>query len=330
MPDIEQPTLIQRSDGLLLREIREDKREADFVASTEALDSHGTIIEQNWELDRFRANPVILYAHQSRELPIGQATRIEVKDGKLEVTIKFATEKANPKAEHVWQSVNERTLRGVSVGFWPLDYAWEKRDGREILVFKRQELFEISVTPVPSNPEALAKLKARAMAARSAGEEPAKQEKSMPEQAKQDESAIRALKDEKAALETRVQTLEGQNRALEEKNKVLESQNKHLVEERDAAIKRAEEADAKLIDREVDDLVGRKITAAEKDQFVRLRKLDPELFKQMVEQRRDLKLDEAVTQQASVSTPEGKAPESPTRGDDLDDVVAEMNKALDA
>lgn len=314
MPDIENTELIPRSYGLLLREIREDKREADFVASTEAIDGHGTVVEQNWELERFLANPVILFAHNARELPVGQATRAEVSGGVLECTIRFASEAANPKAEQVWQSVREKTLRGVSVGFLPIDYAWEKRDGREVLVFKRQELLEISMAPVPSNPEALAKLKARAMAARNEGVEP-KQEKPMGDKDK-DESAVRALQEKNAALETRIQALEGQN--------------KRLVEERDAAVKRADDAESKVLEQEIDALVGRKITAEEKDSFVQLAKVDRGLFEKMVAQRRDMKLDEAVTQQSTVTTPEGKAPEGAARVADLDDVTADFNQAASA
>lgn len=63
---------VQRSYGLHIRSVRDDKREADFVASTNALDSWDEIVEQVWRLERFLANPVVLFAHQSCELPIGE------------------------------------------------------------------------------------------------------------------------------------------------------------------------------------------------------------------------------------------------------------------
>jgi hypothetical protein len=51
-------------------------------------------------------------------------------------------------------------LRGLSVGFVPLKYRWEKRDGQEgadeILIIDEAELVEISVVPIPSNPNTLA------------------------------------------------------------------------------------------------------------------------------------------------------------------------------
>lgn len=164
------PGPVARPDGLsfstmLVRSIREDAREADWVASTQAVDSYDTIIQQDWDgphrgLDRYRANPVVLFAHDSWALPIGRATKIGVENPDTEAaalvtTVKFATAKANPMAEYCWQSVLEKTLRGMSVGWRP--GAWERRevDGVMRSVAVRNTLYEQSVCPVPSNPEAL-------------------------------------------------------------------------------------------------------------------------------------------------------------------------------
>ena len=157
------------SKGLTLRSLDENKRSVDFVASTDAIDSYGDIVEQVWRLDRFLENPVILFGHNSRDLPIGQATRCEVTTAngrsQLECTVQLATAEANPVAENVWQSLLQGTLRAVSVGFVPNEYRWEKRDGKDVFVLSDNELHEISVVPIPANPEALAKMKAKALAA---------------------------------------------------------------------------------------------------------------------------------------------------------------------
>jgi HK97 family phage prohead protease len=138
------------------------KREATFIASTSAIDSYDESIDQtSWRLERYRANPVVLFGHKSRELPIGTSVKVGLVGGNLEVVIRFATEKANPLAENVFQSVREGTLRAVSVGFVPNTIRSEMRDGKSIAVLADCELHEISVVPIPANPEALAKMRAK-------------------------------------------------------------------------------------------------------------------------------------------------------------------------
>jgi HK97 family phage prohead protease len=141
-----------------VKSLSESTRSATFIASTGAVDSYGESVDQTtWRLDRFKANPVILYGHKSRELPIGTATSIAVVGGQLEVTIKFATSQANPLAEQVWQAIKEKVIRAVSVGFIPGETREEIRDGRPLTVLRNCELLEISVVAIPANHEALAK-----------------------------------------------------------------------------------------------------------------------------------------------------------------------------
>lgn len=156
-----------QSRAAAVRSVDAEKRTVDVIASTETEDSHGTILVQDWDLERFNRNPVVLWAHNATlgmdELPIGRCTRAEVVDGALECTIQFAGADVNPRAEQVFQAYRQGFLRAVSVGFNPRSYRWEERDGREVLVLYDNELIELSCVPVGSNPDALA----RAMAARS-------------------------------------------------------------------------------------------------------------------------------------------------------------------
>lgn len=297
--DVESAT--PRSHGLHLREMRQSTREADFVASSDAVDAYDEIVEQSWVLERFRANPVVLYAHQSRELPIGQATRVELVEGNLETTIRFASAQANPKAEQVWKLLQEGALRAVSVGFVPKTVRYEKRNGQDVYVLADNELHEISVVPIPANPEALAKMKAKALAAATveAGTkalQPADTapENVMTEKEFQDQLAKSAA--EKALAE---RLLSDANKALDASKATvtaLETQNKALAGERDASIERATKSEDKLIELEVDALVGTKIAPAEKDDFVALRKSNPELYTKFVAQRGDKKLLASVIQ----------------------------------
>lgn len=154
-----------------VRAVAKDARTVDVVASTDTEDRYGEVVEQVWQLDAYAANPVVLYAHDSRELPIGRAENVRVEGGSLLATLRFVGADVNPKAEQVWQLIQEGVLRAVSVGFIPHTYRWEKRADREVLVLTDNELVEISVVPVPANPDALARMRARALAAKPAAPE---------------------------------------------------------------------------------------------------------------------------------------------------------------
>lgn len=249
---------------LHVRSFDEKARSATFIASTDAEDSYGEVVEQSWVLDRYRANPVILYAHQrdGSSLPIGQATRVGVVEGKLEVDAKFASAAANPFAENVWQSLVEGTLRAVSVGFRPGDVRLEKRNGKEVMVLRNNVLYEISVVPIGANAEALAKMRARALAA-SKSESP-ESEDPMPLSAEE---------------ETRLRSdLATREKSLVDANAKIETLEKTVAEEK----KRADEARAGLVKLELDALVGKKLLPAEAEDLAALAMENPARYTKML------------------------------------------------
>jgi HK97 family phage prohead protease len=159
---------VSRPDGMRLREaqlraVYPDAREAEFVASTEAVNSHGEIDRQNWRLERFQKNPTILFAHDIHSLPIGRAVSTRVEDKQLVIRVKYASAKANPFAELCWQSVLEEMLVAGSTGFVSHDVRRERVDGVMRTVCDDNELYEFSNCPVGSNPDALVKLEERVM-----------------------------------------------------------------------------------------------------------------------------------------------------------------------
>lgn len=147
-----------QSRAAAVRSVDKKARTIDVVASTEAIDAHGTILLQDWDLTRFERNPVVLWAHNcdDQELPIGRAIA-RVEDGQLIATIEFAPESINPFAESVFQHYAAGFLRAVSVGFDFKSYRWEMRGDVEVLVLFGLELLELSCVPVGSNPDALAR-----------------------------------------------------------------------------------------------------------------------------------------------------------------------------
>jgi len=133
------------------------ERKYEFIASTADQDRDGEVIDVNgWDLKNFKKNPVIMFAHDYRTLPIGRATRIGVRDGKLVNNVEFPPEGTYEFADIVERLVGAGFLKTESVGFMPKK--WEDGDGGEKSprrTYTKQELLEISIVPVPSNPNAL-------------------------------------------------------------------------------------------------------------------------------------------------------------------------------
>lgn len=142
-----------------------DARVVDCCASTDTLDSYGERVEQKWDLKRYNANPVVLFAHNSREMPIGKASNVRMENGALCATLELVADDVNPKAGEVWRAIQAGVLRAVSVGFDSHSYRWEKADDREVLVLSDNELMEISICAVPANPDALMRLRTKARSA---------------------------------------------------------------------------------------------------------------------------------------------------------------------
>ncbi len=122
-----------------------------FVISTGAVDRDNDTIDQlGWQLDNYRRNPVVLWAHDYSQLPVGKAIDVHTEGGNLVATVEF---EQHDFAETVFQLVNRGTLRATSVGFRPTKLVENVERGG--LDFKEQELLEFSIVPVPANAQAL-------------------------------------------------------------------------------------------------------------------------------------------------------------------------------
>lgn len=142
---------------VIVKEINEEERTLDGVASTDAVDRMGDVIEQDgWELKNFKKNPVFLWAHDYSKPPLGKVVKIGLEDGKLVFQVKFI-EKGEDEwskfADMIFRLYREKYLRAFSVGFIPKE--WEPNDHGGY-TFKKQELLEISAVPVPALQDALA------------------------------------------------------------------------------------------------------------------------------------------------------------------------------
>lgn len=292
--------------GLHVKEINEAGRYADFTASTAALDSYGERVEQVWRLERYLSNPVVLFAHKSRELPIGRSENVGVgTDGNLAMRVFFATEKANPLAEQVWQCVREKTLRTVSVGFIPHSVRYERENDKDVCVLSDNELFELSVTPVPANPEALAKMRARARdtATTKTAARPESDQTMLTEKEIQDlrdksaeNAALKAVAEKAAADATeklKAVTLERDANANALKS--VTTERDELATSVKASNDSLARATRTITEHKVDDLVGKKFAPAERDVMLELAISNMPLFEKTVALRPDMHLTDSLT-----------------------------------
>ena len=145
-----------------------DSRTATFVFSDESIDRYGDVIfARGWDLANFNANPVALFGHDSGSVEnvIGKAKNVRVDGSRLIGDIEFMGADVNPNAEAVYQMVKGGYLKTVSVGFQPIEWELANDKNRPQGVnFKKQELLEISIVPIPANPNALVQAKAAGIA----------------------------------------------------------------------------------------------------------------------------------------------------------------------
>jgi HK97 family phage prohead protease len=133
----------------------EDSRTVRFVLSDESIDRMGDVLAvDGWELSAYRRNPTVLWAHLSSEPPIGKMTNIFVSGDRLIGDVKFADAETYDFADQIFRLVKKGYITAGSVGFIPLDFTFsdERRGGID---FRRQELLEFSVVPVPANANSL-------------------------------------------------------------------------------------------------------------------------------------------------------------------------------
>lgn len=143
------------------KKINNESREIDFIASKEIKDRQSEIVKiAGINLKNFRLNPVILFAHNYSDLPIGKATKITKDGDELKVRIQFAEPETYAFADTCFKLVSGGFLSALSIGFQP-DYKQvvydEKNNTR---IFNSTELLEISLVSVPAQQAALISSKA--------------------------------------------------------------------------------------------------------------------------------------------------------------------------
>ncbi len=295
--------LVRRSFDITARSVDLDARTVTVVASTTTVDSHGDIIEQDWKLDRYRKNPVVLWHHNvfgawrysdgmsapEDLLPIGHAPEVAVEGGplgQLTATIKLGSAEYNPLSQRVLLGFAEGHIRAVSVGFYPGEITEEKVEGGYRYRLSACELLEISVVPIPSNPDAVAKSIAsehehigRLLAERRA-------------RTAQENGPMAMTAEEKAALDSAQGEVAKLKAERDQAVQRAERAATDLAAEKaraDQAVERANKAEAAHSKAQLDALQGKKFAPAEREDLdATVAKMGIDFVLKSLEKRTDL------------------------------------------
>lgn len=315
--------VLRREIDVELRSLNEEERSFEVIASTEALDSHGDVMRQFWDLSRFEKNGVVLWNHNRAEytgssaedsLPIGRAENVRIEGKKLLATIYLLKGDAEtePLVDKIWRRVQQKVLRAVSVGFRPGQVTRKVNAAGETEFYelgskeRPNELREISLVPMGSNPEAVAKSIAweREQLGRAAAQPTAESGKDNhmdPELQKAIEAKITAEK----ALETEKSAREAaEKQAAEHKSKAekLETElaaekkvSEKLTSDLELANKSIVDFSAKLAKTELDTLQGVKFAPAEREELDQLvKEVGIDRVKSLLSKRADIPLTQPV------------------------------------
>ena len=136
-----------------IKGIDEKERTLTAYISTGARDRMDEVLTPaGVDLRAYKKNPVVLWAHNYQQPPIGKALWVK-KDGEGIVSkVKFANTEF---AQEVFDLYKEGYMRAFSVGFIPKEH--EDGDGKKSprRTYTKWEMLEYSAVPVPANPEAL-------------------------------------------------------------------------------------------------------------------------------------------------------------------------------
>jgi len=144
--------------------VEDEDRTLDFTISTPSKDrDNDTISIEGWKLVNYKKNPVVLWCHDHKMLPVAKAKKVRVEDNKLKSRDEFTDPELNYFGYQVYQMYKNGFLNAVSVGFDPIEYEVRMDDDGWIngIDYAKQDLLEHSCVPVPSQKDALLEARAK-------------------------------------------------------------------------------------------------------------------------------------------------------------------------
>lgn len=149
---------IYKAFNINIKSIDKDKRVVTFIGTKEITDRDGDIIKvDGMDLKPYKKNPVVLWAHNRYELPIGKTIRIKkINDNQLDFDVEFAPPETYSFADTVYKLVSEGYISATSISFLADRDSIEQNPKTEYgRIFNKTELAELSIVNVPANPMAL-------------------------------------------------------------------------------------------------------------------------------------------------------------------------------
>lgn len=125
-----------------------------FIGTTESVDRDNEVIKlEGWDFANYVKNPIVLWGHEHRSLPIGKTVGIYKDEVRKAIYFDIEFTESHELAKSVKALVDEGILKATSVGFKVLDWDYDESVGG--FVFTKTELFEISIVNVPANQDAI-------------------------------------------------------------------------------------------------------------------------------------------------------------------------------
>lgn len=133
-----------------------DEKEMTLTAaiSSNTIDRMGEVLDpKGVDLKNYQKNPVVLWAHDYSQPPIGKAMWVR-RDGETIISkVKFAD---TVFAREIFGLYKDGYMKSFSVGFIPKDGVAGDGTKGPRYTFTKWELLEYSAVPVPANPDAIA------------------------------------------------------------------------------------------------------------------------------------------------------------------------------
>lgn len=135
-----------------IKAVDDEKREFVGIASTPATDRMDDVVEPMGAQYKL---PIALLWQHDHNLPVG--TIITAKPTTAGIEVRGSIPKIDTPAglasrlEEAWQSLKHQLVRGLSIGFRPLEYSFMDNGG---VHFTKWEWFELSLVTIPANAEA--------------------------------------------------------------------------------------------------------------------------------------------------------------------------------
>lgn len=137
---------------IVVKSINEELREFTGIATTPATDRMDDIVNP---AGAQYSLPISLLWQHDRMLPVGSVITAKPTKSGIEVTGKIPKvdepDALCDRLEEAWQSLKHGLVRGLSIGFRPLEYEFMDNGG---INFKKWEWLELSLVTIPANSEA--------------------------------------------------------------------------------------------------------------------------------------------------------------------------------